>query len=306
INIYFEYLKALVEHNFSELTKTKLKEIVKLFVKDVMNDDHHNHLWKKMTSFISHKLSDLLIKKIQVLTPQKNEYQQLVNNLLNGIDFKNVVQNLIVEGFAKIIDHQQQLKNSQNFGDLIQKVINIDDVWIKKQLKQLLSAITKDINLTKATSTTIINSYLNYFEIKNLTEEDKRNLINIFDKILKQIPNLLYLQNIVDQSVDFLKVNIEALINHQPLKNTTWNDFINKNVTDISALSNLLEIFETNEITNNEWNQLITILINHAPIDKIEEIIRNITSNSIINNKAQKQDIKKQIDKIYLLIKKVL
>jgi len=81
-----------------------------------------------MTSFISHKLSDLLIKKIQVLTPQKNEYQQLVNNLLNGIDFKNVVQNLIVEGFAKIIDHQQQLKNSQNFGDLIQKVINIDDV----------------------------------------------------------------------------------------------------------------------------------------------------------------------------------
>jgi len=50
-----------------------------------------------MTSFISHKLSDLLIKKIQVLTPQKNEYQQLVNNLLHGID-------------------------------LIQKVINIDDV----------------------------------------------------------------------------------------------------------------------------------------------------------------------------------
>ncbi|EDT49613.1 conserved hypothetical protein [Ureaplasma urealyticum serovar 13 str. ATCC 33698] len=306
INVYFNYLKALVEHNFSESAKTKLKEIVKLFVTDVMNDNHEDHFWKTTSSFVSEKLSDLLIKKVQALSTQKNEYRQLINNLLSGNDFKQVVQNLVIEGFAKIINHQEQLKNAQDFGDLIQKIINIDDSWIKNQLKQLLNAIVKNVNLTKATSTAIINSYLNYFEIKNLSEENKNTLINIFDKILKQVPNLSYLQNIVDQSVDFLKTNIQALINNQSLKDDVWNDFINKNVTDISALSNLLEIFKTNEITSSEWNQLITILVDHAPISKIEQIITSLASSSTISNKVQKQSIKVQIDKIYTLIKKVL
>ncbi|WP_042467816.1 GDSL-type esterase/lipase family protein [Ureaplasma urealyticum] len=301
INRYWKYASALIKHNWSSKAKTKFKSIISLFIEQNLNSNQES-FWTKLVQIIGTKVSNIIVEKISNLSSQKTSYETLIKNLLNNANFKNAIKNFIVEGSSKIIDNLDQLKDATSFGDLVQKLITTNDTWLKSEIKKVLSVILKEANLTNELAQVLINSYTSYFEITNLGEEQQSKLKNVLTKVITNVSDLKFVDNLTTQLIKFLKENAKALIDN-PLNNQqALNKFINENIANEDALINLLEIFDNTNISVEEWNEFTQILIDYLPLNKILDITKRINQQ----NNQTALSVNQQITNVFVFIKKLL